>query len=153
MATPSTRFFSSPTSNFEPIVKATCTCISNSATSPGASAPGSGTPQKTWREPSSPATFSRFGGKIQVFQGALQIILSHIEGVPRDQVEPEDFIPQSSQNVAKLTARLRELLFGMKNPHLRALAECFLIDEAFLFRFTSAPAGDQEPPRLPGGAA
>ena len=62
----------------------------------------------------------------------MQVILSHIEGVPRDQVEPEDFLPQSSQNVAKLTARLRELLFGLRDPHLRALAECFLIDEAFL---------------------
>ena len=29
------------------------------------------------------------------------------------QVEPEDFLPQSTQNVAKLTARLRELLFSM----------------------------------------
>ena len=88
-----------------------------------------------------PGDFLQVRGKIQVFQGALQIILSHIKGVPRDHVEPEDFIPQSSQNVAKLTARLREMLFGMKNPYLRALAECFLIDEGFLLRFTTAPAG------------
>ena len=88
-----------------------------------------------------PGDFLQVRGKIQVFQGALQIILSHIEGVPRDHVEPEDFIPQSSQNVAKLTSRLRELLFGLKNAYLRALAECFLIDEPFLLRFTTAPAG------------
>ncbi len=88
-----------------------------------------------------PGDFLHVRGKIQVFQGALQVILSHIEGVPRDQVEPEDFLPQSSQNVAKLTAKLRELLFGMSNPHLRALAECFLIDEGLLQRFTTAPAG------------
>ena len=88
-----------------------------------------------------PGDFLQARGKIQVFQGALQVILSHVEPVGRDQVEPEDFIPQSSQNVAKLIARLRELLFGLKDPHLRALAECFLIDEAFLQRFTTAPAG------------
>jgi len=88
-----------------------------------------------------PGDFLQVRGKIQVFQGALQIILSHIDGVGRDHVEPEDFIPQSSQNVAKLTAKLREILFGLKNPHLRALAECFLIDEGFLLRFTTAPAG------------
>jgi 3'-5' exoribonuclease len=29
----------------------------------------------------------------------------------------------------------------MSNPHLRALAECFLIDEDFLRKFTAAPAG------------
>jgi 3'-5' exoribonuclease len=88
-----------------------------------------------------PGDFLHVKGKIQVFQGALQIILSHVEGVPRDNIEPEDFLPQSSQNVAKLTARLREVLFGLRNPHLRALAECFLIDDGFVQRFTTAPAG------------
>jgi 3'-5' exoribonuclease len=56
-------------------------------------------------------------------------------------IEPEDYLPQSSQNVARLTARLRELLFSMSNPHLRALVECFLIDEEFVRKFTTAPAG------------
>ena len=80
-------------------------------------------------------------GKTQLFQGALQIILSNVEPVDPSRIEPEDFLPQSTQNVAKLTARLRELLFSMTNPHLRALAECFLIDEEFVRKFTTAPAG------------
>lgn len=88
-----------------------------------------------------PGDFLRVRGKTQVFQGALQIILSHIEGVPSDRIEPEDFLPQSTQNVAKLSAKLRELLFGLRNPHLRALAECFLIDDAFFLKFTTAPTG------------
>ena len=88
-----------------------------------------------------PGDFLHATGKTQVFQGALQLILSHIDSVSRDQIDPEDFLPQSSQNVARLTSRLREILLGLGNPHLRALAECFLIDEAFLQRFTSAPAG------------
>ena len=99
-----------------------------------------------------PGDFLHVRGKIQVFQGALQVILSHIEGVARDQVEPEDFLPQSSQNVARLTARLRELLFGLRNPHLRALAECFLIDEGLLHAVHHRPGRDQEPPRLSGRA-
>ncbi|WP_435019249.1 3'-5' exoribonuclease YhaM family protein [Tundrisphaera sp. TA3] len=85
--------------------------------------------------------YLRVRGKTQVFQGALQIILSHIEGVGADHIEPEDFLPQSTQNTAKLSSRLRELLFGLRNPHLRALAECFLIDESFFQKFTTAPAG------------
>ncbi len=85
-----------------------------------------------------PGDFLHVRGKIQVFQGALQVILSHIEGVASDQIEPEDFLRRSSQNVAPLTARLRgELLFGLQNRHLRALAECFLIDEPFVQRFTT----------------
>lgn len=80
-------------------------------------------------------------GKVQVFQGALQLILSHVQVVDAEEVEPAEFLPQPSHDVARLTARLRELLMGLSDPHLRALGECFLIDDAFLARFTAAPAG------------
>jgi 3'-5' exoribonuclease len=85
--------------------------------------------------------YLRVKGKTQVFQGALQLILSHVEPVDPAKIEPEDFLPQSTQNVSRLTARLREILFSIANPHLRALAECFLIDDEFLRKFTTAPAG------------
>ena len=88
-----------------------------------------------------PGDFLHAKGKTQVFQGALQIILSHIEVVDAGSVEPGDFLPQGTQNVAKLTARLRELMLSLTNPHLRALAECFLIDDEFVRKFTTAPAG------------
>ena len=88
-----------------------------------------------------PGSYLHVRGKTQIFQGALQIILSHIEPIEASLIEPEDFLPQSSQNVARLAIRLREILYAMKNPHLRALAECFLIDEEFTRKFTTAPAG------------
>ena len=88
-----------------------------------------------------PGDFLHARGKIQVFQGALQVILSHIDPVDSSQISAEDFLPQATQNVAKLTAKLREILFGIGNPHLRALVECFLIDEDFVRKFTTAPAG------------
>src|SRR5689334_17876664 len=88
-----------------------------------------------------PGDYLRVKGKTQVFQGALQLILSHIEVVDPTKIEPEDYLPQSTQNVARLTARLREILLSITNPHLRALAECFLIDEEFVRKFTTAPAG------------
>ena len=88
-----------------------------------------------------PGDYLHVKGKTQLFQGALQVILSHIEQADPEQLEPDDFLPQGTQNVAKLTVKLRELLFSMSNPHLRALVECFLIDEEFLRKFTSAPAG------------
>ena len=88
-----------------------------------------------------PGDYLQVRGKTQIFQGALQIILSHIEVADPSRVEPEDFLPQSTQNVAKLTERLRAVLIGMSNPHLRALVECFLIDDEFVRKFTTAPAG------------
>ncbi len=88
-----------------------------------------------------PGDYLRARGKVQVFQGALQIILSNVEVVDSSQVPAEEFLPRSASDVGKLTARLREVLMGMSNPHLRALAECFLIDNEFLRKFTTAPAG------------
>ncbi|MDX2037998.1 MAG: HD domain-containing protein [Isosphaeraceae bacterium] len=88
-----------------------------------------------------PGDYLHVRGKVQVFQGALQVILSHIEPSDPREISPEDFLPQTSQNVAKLTARLRSILLEIGNPHLRALVECFLIDDEFLRKFTTAPAG------------
>jgi 3'-5' exoribonuclease len=98
-----------------------------------------------------PGDFLRVRGKTQIFQGSLQIILTHIDVLDPDRVEPEDFLPQSSQNVAKLMTRLREVLLAMSNPHLRALVECFLIDDEFVRKFTAAPAGIKNHHAYQGG--
>ena len=90
-------------------------------------------------------------GKTQIFQGSLQIILTFVEPIDSSRVEPEDYLPQCSQNVTRLIARLREILFAMENPHLRALVECFLIDDAFFRKLTSAPAGIKNHHAYQGG--
>lgn len=88
-----------------------------------------------------PGDYIRVRAKIQVFQGALQMIISHIDPVHPSRVEPEEFLPKTAQNLGRLSERLREILFSMTNPHLKALVECFLIDDEFVRKFTSAPAG------------
>jgi 3'-5' exoribonuclease len=98
-----------------------------------------------------PGDFLQVRGKTQVFQGSLQIILSHLEPVDPAGVEPEEFLPQSSQSVTKLMARLRAVLLAMRNPHLRAVVECFLIDDEFVRKFTQAPAGVKNHHAYQGG--
>ena len=88
-----------------------------------------------------PGDFLHVRGKTQIFQGSIQIILTHLEVVGPSRIEPEEFLPQSSHNVGKLLTRLREVLLAMNNPHLRAVVECFLIDDDFIRKFTTAPAG------------
>src|SRR5437588_804100 len=80
-------------------------------------------------------------GKVQLFQGALQVILSHVERTETEKVELGDFLPHTEQDVSKLLERLRGSLMRLGNPHLRALIECFLMDEAFLRGFCQVPAG------------
>lgn len=80
-------------------------------------------------------------GKVQLYQGALQMILSHAHPVPPEQVELGDFTRTTSRDVGKLLARLKEVLLSIRHPALRALIECFLIDEQLMSDFSIAPAG------------
>src|SRR5262249_18381512 len=70
-------------------------------------------------------------GKVQLFQGALQMILTHIERQDSSRVNLNDFLPQTEQDVSKLLERLRAIMLKLANPHLRALIECFLMDDEF----------------------
>jgi 3'-5' exoribonuclease len=85
--------------------------------------------------------FLRAKGKVQLFQGALQVILNQIERVPPEQVDLTDFLPHTEHDVSKLLERLRKTLMGLRNPHLRGLVECFLMDDAFVKDFCTVPAG------------
>jgi 3'-5' exoribonuclease len=80
-------------------------------------------------------------GKVQLFQGALQVILSHVERAEMKNVDVKEFLPRTEQDIGKLTDKLRTTLLGLADPHLRALAEGFLGDEAFLAGFAACPAG------------
>lgn len=80
-------------------------------------------------------------GTTQLFQGELQLIASGLMRVEAAEVNEDDFTPLAAVEVDKLVVRLGEILRGMADPHLRNLAECFLMDEPFMAKFTRAPAG------------
>lgn len=85
--------------------------------------------------------FVRIKGKVQLFQGALQLILDRLEKVNPEQVELTDFLPHTDKNIRQLFERLRSVLLRLSNPHLRALAECFLMDDDFVREYCRCPAG------------
>jgi 3'-5' exoribonuclease len=85
--------------------------------------------------------FLRVQGKVQLFQGALQMILSRLERVNNGGVDLGDFLPHTDKDVGQLSQRLHALLRSLGNPHLRALAECFLMDADFVNAFCRVPAG------------
>src|SRR5262245_974879 len=85
--------------------------------------------------------FLHVQGKVQLFQGALQMILTHIDRFAPEKVELTDFLPHTDQDVEKLLARLRGFLGKINNPHLRALADVFLMDEEFVRGYCQVPAG------------
>ncbi|MGH7193384.1 MAG: 3'-5' exoribonuclease YhaM family protein, partial [Candidatus Saccharimonadales bacterium] len=85
--------------------------------------------------------FVRVEGNTQLYQGCMQLIATNICKARPEEIEYSDYMPVSPADIERLTRRLAELLRGMKNPQLRNLAECFLIDDDFMGRFTRAPAG------------
>lgn len=88
-----------------------------------------------------PGDYVAVKGKVQLYQGALQMILTQIQTVPAERLDPTDFVKQSPRNVEQLTARLREILQSIGDPSLRTLMDCFLIDEPLVSAFATAPAG------------
>ena len=85
--------------------------------------------------------YLRVAGMTQVYNGQLQMIVTRIEPSDPRQIDEQDFVAVSSEEVERLAQRLMELLRGVQNPHLRNLAECFLADDEFMGKFTTAPAG------------
>ncbi len=84
--------------------------------------------------------FLRIKGKVQTFQGSLQVLFQGFDRVSKHEVPLQEFLPQTDKDVGRLLERLRTLL-RVENIYLRALVECFLIDDDFTRRFSQAPAG------------
>ena len=85
--------------------------------------------------------YIRVEGTTQLFQGAMQLIATRLTKVSPSEVIADDFAPLRAVDVDKLVARLSEILRSLTEPTLQTLAECFLMDEAFMAKFTKAPAG------------
>jgi len=88
-----------------------------------------------------PGDYVKARGKVQLFQGNLQVILTRLDQVSPDLVEQDDFIPQSTADTERQMARLKEILFSLKDPDLRALMMAFWDDPEILDGLRQAPAG------------
>ena len=85
--------------------------------------------------------FVRIVGATQVYNGGLQIIANRIERMVSEKVDESDFITLTRGALDELSQRLAEMLRAVRNPHLRNLAECFLMDDDFMRALAAAPAG------------
>lgn len=90
-------------------------------------------------------------GSTQLFQGNMQLIINSIRRARPDEVDEGDFMVRQPEEIDRFATRLAEILRGMNSPELRNLAECFLMDEAFMQKFTTAPAGMKNHHAYKGG--
>ena len=80
-------------------------------------------------------------GRVQLFQGNLQIILTSIAPVNSDDYDVAEFMPASEADTEKLLDRLNEILRAIADPSLNALAVSFLEDVELMQSLARAPAG------------
>ena len=85
--------------------------------------------------------YVRAQGTTQVYNGMMQMIAARVEKAQLDDVDEKDFVQVNDEQIQRAAARLVSMLRGVRNYHLRNLAEVYLVDETFMERFTSAPAG------------
>ena len=79
--------------------------------------------------------YVRVQATTQFYNGALQMIAQRVERVDGSAVDESDFLTLATADMDRLAARLARMLREMKHYHLRCLAECFLVDEAFMDKF------------------
>jgi 3'-5' exoribonuclease len=85
--------------------------------------------------------YARVDGATQIYNGAMQIIATQVERVDPRTVDETDFFPLGTTDIDQLARRLAEMLRSVRNFPLRNLGEAFLIDDKFMAKFCSAPAG------------
>lgn len=95
--------------------------------------------------------YVRVAGTAQVYQGTMQVIATSISRALSTEIDPADFVPLAAVDLDRLVARVGQMLRGMTDPHLKAIAECFLMDEKFMTKFTRAPAGVKNHHAFHGG--
>jgi 3'-5' exoribonuclease len=88
-----------------------------------------------------PGDFVKVRGKVQLFQGGLQMILTHIQPVSPEGIDATEFRATTGKNIEQMLARLNEILLAIDEPHLHRLMECFLADQELMRDFSMAPAG------------
>jgi 3'-5' exoribonuclease len=95
--------------------------------------------------------YIRCRGRLQLYNGALQMIVTEIIRAKATEVDPADFARFDADQADTLLQRLQELFATIQDPDLHALAEAFLADQAFMERFKQAAAAVSNHHAYPGG--
>ncbi len=95
--------------------------------------------------------FVHVRGKVQVFQGGLQAILTRVDRIDSAGLNSEDFEFQPPQDVNSLFERMKEILLAIKHVPVRTLMESFLLDEAIVQKLLRTGAGVKAHHAYPGG--
>lgn len=98
-----------------------------------------------------PGGYARIEGKTQLFNGNLQIIVSRLTSVDKQNVDEGDFFPVSDAQRDELFATLQTQLTAVEQPALKGLLELFFADESLCKKLQKAPAAMKNHHAYQGG--
>ncbi len=88
-------------------------------------------------------TFLRIKGRTEVYQNKIQLIIKQISKTSQEDVNLEDYLPATEQDVDKMFSELKKIVGSIKQSYLRRLLDLFFSDKDFCRGFCSAPAAVQ----------
>lgn len=84
--------------------------------------------------------FVRVSGRVDEYNGAVQLVVDDFDAVGEDEVDLADFLPASANDCGEMWDELVERLSEIEDPGYHAMAQAFICDERFVNKFCSAPA-------------
>jgi 3'-5' exoribonuclease len=85
--------------------------------------------------------FVQVEGRCQLYQGRRQLVVNRLAILREDEINPKDYLPESSLDAEALYAQLMGYVDSMQDPYYKALAEAVLRDDADIVdRVKRAPA-------------
>lgn len=84
--------------------------------------------------------FIKVRAEVDEFQGMLQLRIFKLRKCGESEVQVEDFLPQTSRDIEKMFAELKNIASQVRQPFLHKLLESFFHDEELTKRFKMAPA-------------
>lgn len=84
--------------------------------------------------------FVKVQGRVEAYRGRNQLIIEKLRRAKDGEVQPEDFLPRTKEDVEQLYGQLREFAAGIGNAWLRQLVSGVVEDPAIARRMKRAPA-------------
>lgn len=96
--------------------------------------------------------FVQVEGRCQTYQGRRQIVVSRMQVLREDEVDPKELLPEALVDPDRLYAELLEFVSTMRDPFYKALAEAVLRDDPEIVqRMKIAPAAKSMHHAYPSG--
>jgi len=86
-------------------------------------------------------TLVRVVGRVEQYQGSLQLVVDSIETIERAESDRAEYLPHATADVAALERELGEVVAGVRSDPIRRFIETFLADPRIREGLRRAPAG------------